>query len=155
MLDQPVSLPVPEAKVNMDPNYEKQLRTLRDQAAAEFTAASEGGQVRWLRPLNWNGDGFDYQNMEIPFDRSAATAGCLKAISDPSAPGVRADVTAATTMIDYLATMERAFRSRMTLRGPRAVAHALGRRRGHGQDTGVLINCGVEYIRALLKQANA
>lgn len=145
----------PAAKVDMDPNYERRLRELRDHAAAELAARSRGEQVRWNRPPSLTTGVFAIQALEAPFRRTAANDACVAAISDPKNPGVTGDVVAATTMIETLAGMERAFRMRHTMRRPRAMAHALARLKGHGDPDGAFGRNGVEYIRQVLKQARA
>lgn len=137
----------------MDPNFEKRLRDLQLHAAQEYAARGEGGQVQWFRPGGWDGDLTDLEGMGEPFSRAQSNQGCVDAIKDPKQPGTTGDVVAATTMIDYLATMERAFRVRHTFRRCRATALMLGRVRGHGSDNGSFIQTGVEYVRAIIRQA--
>ena len=58
-----------------------------------------------------------------------------------------------TTQIDYLAIMERAFRARHTMSRPRAMLHAMGRKAGHGSNTGPLVRGVLEHVRGLVKQS--
>lgn len=147
--------PRPAAKVGMDANFEKRLRELREHAQAERLARSRGGQVRWFRPSDWDGDVFDHAGMGGPFSRDAANAEAVDAVKDPKAPGTTADTIAAAIMIETLAVMERAFRARHTLSRCRAVAHVLARKQNHGAAGGTFIQNGVEYARAALRQARA
>jgi hypothetical protein len=147
--------PTPQAKVDMDPGYEKNLRALRDQAAAESEARRTGGQVRWDRPPGADGSGFDLGAMSRPFDRRPINEAGVAAISNPAEPGTTGDVVAALTMIETLACAQRAYLMRHTMTRSRAVAHAAGRKRGHGSDTGVYARNGVEYLRQILKQSRA
>ena len=137
----------------MDPNFEKQLRALKDHAKNEYAARSVGGQVRWFRPAEWNGNPFDYAGLHAPFARDHANQGILAAIKDPTSPGTTGDVVAAVTMIDALSAMEQSFKARHTLRRARAMAHHLGRKLGHGDDNGPLVQLGMEYVRTVLAQA--
>lgn len=138
----------------MDPNFEKRLRDLQQAAKAEYEGQSSGaGTTHWFRPQEWTGDVFKLEALHEPFDRKKANEDYQKAVKDPEAPGTTGDVVATTTMIDYLAAMEAAFRVRHTMRRPRAMAHMLGRKRGHGSEKGPLIQCGVEYLRGVLKQS--
>lgn len=145
----------PQAKVDMDPVYETRLRELQQHAAAELAARGVGGQVKWDRPDGWTAGPFAVQAIEVPFSRAVSNEAAVAAIADPKNPGVTGDLVAAATMIETLACMERAFRSRHTMRRPRAVAQMLSRRKGHGDPTGVFGRNGVEYVRQILKQARA
>lgn len=140
------------SRVAMDPNFELRLRELRDQAAVEAAARAAGKAVPWMRPGPWAGDPTDPGGYGVPFDRTAVNAAAVAAM-DPQAPGTTGDVVAATTMIGALAGMERAFRSRHTLRRTRATAHLVARKRAHGGPDGVLTGNGVGYLREVLKQS--
>lgn len=146
-------MPTPKSVVTMDPNFEKQLRRLKAAAAAAYAGGSTGGQVPNYTPVGWNGDPFDYAGLGVPFSRAAANDGMVKAMADAANPGTTGDVVAGAVMVNELAVMERAFRVRHTLRRCRATAHALGRKRGQGADTGPFVQLGVEYVRGILKQA--
>lgn len=143
----------PSSKASMDPTFEKQVRKLKTAAKAEHDAGVVGEQVKWFRPENWAGNPLDLDALSDPFDRTKANQDYTDAVSDAANPGVNGDVVATTTMIDYLGVMERAFRTRHTLRRCRATAHALGRKRGQGDDRGPFVQLGIEYIRSVLKQA--
>jgi hypothetical protein len=146
------NVPTPVSKASVDPNYENRLRDLKTAAAAEAAARSRGEPVAWDRPAGWNGDVFDFAGFAPPYAADKATADYLAAVSDPASPGTPGDVVATTTMLDYLAVMERAFRVRHMTR-PRAVAHAIGRKAGHGSDTGPIVQAGLESVRRTLRQA--
>jgi len=139
----------------MDPNFEKQVRKRKTDAAAEAQARAGAGQAKWDRPAGWAGDPFDYAAMHAAFNRDQANEQLVEAVKDPASPGTTGDVVACSTMINRLSTMERAFKVRHTLRRCRAVAQAVGRKKGHGADTGPLIQLNTEYVRALLRQAKA
>lgn len=143
----------PVSKAQMDPNFEKQFRALKDHAAAKSVALQAGGQPRYFRPHGWAGDPADVEAMAVPFNRDAANQGLVDAISDHLNPGTTGDVVACSVMIDELSVMERAFRVRHTLRRCRGTAHTAGRLAGHGSPSGPFIQLGVEYVRAILKQA--
>lgn len=143
----------PASKLEMDPNYEKQLRALKDAAKDEYEGRKTGSQAKWFRPPGWGGDVFDYEALSTPFSRDKANDGVVDAMKDPKSPGTTGDVVAGTVMIDRLACLERAFRARTTLRRCRAVAHTLARKKGQGDDRGPFIQLGVEYVRSVMKQA--
>lgn len=145
--------PKPVSKVNMDPNFEKQLRKLRTDAAAEAAGRITGDQVKWDRPDGWAGDPFDYDGLHTPFSREQANQEMVLAIKDAKNPGTTGDVVAASTMINRLSCMERAFKVRHTLRRCRGTAHLASRKQGHGSEKGPYAQLGTEYVRALLRQA--
>ena len=144
--------PRPSSKASMDPKFENLLREFMKRSLEEYQKRKMGRQVKWYRPKGWNGDIFDVEGMSPPFDRSKANGDFVLAVQDPANPGVSGDLVATTTMIDYLACAERAFRQRF-MRRPRAVAHLLGRKKGHGQQQGPFMQNGIEYVRSVLRQA--
>lgn len=143
----------PVSKADIDPVFEKRLRDIQQAAAAEHDQRSVGGQVLWDRPTGWAGVLTDFQAMHTAFARDKANADYLEATKDPKHPGTTGDIAATTTMIDYLATLERAFKVRHTLRRPRAMAHTLARKYGHGHQHGPLIQSVLEHVRRTLRQA--
>lgn len=145
--------PTPQSKADIDPNFERQLRKRKQDAKAEYDGVSAGDRAKWDRPVGWSGDVFDYAGMHQAHNRDKANQGLVDAVKDASAPGTTGDVVVCSVMINRLATMERAFKVRHTLRRIRATAHTLGRKLGHGNDTGPYIQLGVEYARELLRQA--
>lgn len=148
-----MAIATPTAKAEVDPNFEKRLRDLKTHAKTEAAARPKGQPVKWFRPQGWNGDPHDWEGLGEPFDRTKANTDYENAVKQPDQPGTSGDIAATTTMIEELAAMERAFRVRHTLRRPRAVAHMLGRKQGHGSDQGPLIVSGLEYVRSLLARA--
>lgn len=145
------------SKADVDPNFETQVKELQTQNAAIAPAALLGQQTQWLMPkhADWTGDLFDWDNMGKPFNRDASNKAFRDAISDAKSPGTTGDMAVTTTQIDILAIMERSFRARHTMSRPRAFAHAMGRRKGHGNDKGPLVQCQLEYIRGLVKESRS
>lgn len=143
----------PVSRVDVDPNFEKQLRKLKEDAAAHEGALRTGGQVTWMRPLDWAGDPFDYESIHRALNRDTANAQFVDAVKDANNPGTVGDLIAATLMVDYLGTMERAYKNRVTMGRCRRVAHLAGRKRGHGSDTGPLVQSALEYARRVVKKS--
>jgi hypothetical protein len=143
---------MPQSRADVDPNFETQLKQLQQQAQKDSTHVVTGGTVQWMMPelKEWSGDLFDWKGMSSPFDRSVSNQAFSKAISDPANPGTTGDGVVASLQIDYLATLERAFRSRHTMRRPRAVCHAAARKADHGNAKGALL-ASLEYVRGLVK----
>lgn len=143
----------PASKVDVDPNFEKQLRKLKEDAAAASLALRQGGQVKWMRPFGWEGDPTDYESIHTALNRDKANDQFIDAVKDANVPGVVGDTISATLMIDYLATMERAYKNRATMTHCRRLAHLAGRKKGHGSDTGPLVQSSLEYLRRVVKKA--
>lgn len=144
----------PKSKADVDPNFEKRIRDVKNHAAAEAESQDTGQQTKWFRPQGWDGNVFDTEGMATAYSREAANQSFLEAVKDPENPGTTGDVVATLTMISTLAGMERAARLRH-MRRPRAIAHMLGRKAGHGDDRGPLVQCNLEYVRGTLKQGKA
>lgn len=152
----------PQAKADVDPNFSSQIKSLQAQNAANATAIVQGQQGQWMMPVlesasenggEWSGDLFDLEGIGEAFDRSQANQWFTDAISDSTNPGTSGDQVVCQMQVDYLAMMERSFRSRHTMSGPRAVMHAMGRRAGHGSDSGPLIQSVLEVVRSLVKES--
>lgn len=141
------------SKVDMDPNYDLQLRSLREQAAAEAEAVLSGQPSQWMRPSGWAGDLDDWKAMEVPFASTTADQQFVDAVKDPTTSGVVGDVIAAATMIEYLSVMERAFRSRHAGGRIRNIIHAQARKAGQGSAEGSFTQIGLEYPRRIIKRA--
>lgn len=143
------------SRVDVDPNFELQVRALRAAFGSLADATLTGGQPRWMTPelLGWSGDTEDREGMSAPFARDQANAQFVEAVADPLEPGTTADLVAATTMIDWLACMERAYRARHTMPRNRAALHAASRYAGHASEQGALTTCALEYVRRIVRQA--
>ncbi len=144
-----------KSRVDVDPVFEQQIKALRLACGRAAAAVLEGAQPRWMAPalLGWSGDLNDADGMALPFDRAVANEQFVSAVSDPTSPGTTADLVAATTMIDYLACMERAYRARHTMPRNRALLHAASRLDGHSQEQGALVVCALEYLRRVIRQS--
>jgi hypothetical protein len=158
-----VETPSAKSKAEVDPNFEEQIRRIRDRAKEEGEARENNEQTQWLMPnkqpggvdIEWSGDLFDCEDLSTPFLRDGANDKFEEATKDAEDSGVTGDLIITTLQVDYLACMERAFRCRHTMRRPRAMAHMTGRRKGHGDEKGTLTQVNLEYIRNLLKRAQA
>lgn len=97
----------------------------------------------------WDGSLFNLEDMSKAFDREAIEQDFLKVI-DPAAPGTSGDLMAISLQGDWMATMERAFRSRHST-PVRAWFHALGRRRGHAHVNGTLQKGLLRHVESVLQ----
>jgi len=147
----------PTPKVEMDPNFEKQINARASDAKKEHEKLVLTGQVPWDKPEEWDGDPHDWEKMKDPFKREKANDQFEEAVKDPESPGTSSDLIAATTQIDYLAVMERAFRARHTMSAfqfARPVSHHLTRKRGHGDPKGPFKQAVLQYVRGTLGQGS-
>lgn len=140
------------SKANMDPTFEKRLREMKEWAKEQHEKRVLGEQAKWYRPQGWAGGVLDFFSMAPPWVRAQANNEYVQAVQSAQSPGTTGDVIATTTMIDALATMERSFRQRCTMRRCRSTAHMTSRMKGLGNDKGPLIHNYVEYIRGVLRQ---
>ena len=150
----------PTAKADIDPVFDAQLHKLQELSKEEAETRLKGEQNAWIFPEvspeggeEWTGDLFDWKGMSRMFSREKSNQTFIDATKDAENSGVVGDLIVTLTQIEYLAIMERAFRARHTMRWPRALAHAMGRKSGHGHDRGVFITCGIEYVRGTIGQS--
>lgn len=145
------------SKVDQDPVLQAVLDLLRDQALAEYEGLLAGRQTQWMMPpvsdAAWNGELHDYQAIGLAFSREKTGEAFVKATSNASSPGTTGDLISAVLQADYLGVMERAFRDRHTMSRARAMCHSLGRRRGHGSESGPLARSVKDFIRALINES--
>jgi len=146
----------PKADVDTEV-FEPIIRRLRERAKEEAEARTKNNQTQWLMPEmeNWDGNLFNIEGLSDPFKRDKLGEMFDDATKDGDDSGAVGDLQAITLQTDWLACMERAFRARHTMRRPRAMAHMTGRRRGHGNDRGVLTQCVLEYVRNVVKSTQA
>ena len=118
------------------------------QADATTTALPRPWQVG--SKGTWSGDPLDVSGMTGAFDRSKIGTVMAEIYSGKDKPGTTGDACTMRLQNDYLAAMERAFR---TAKAPlcRTELFAAGRRKGHGSTSGVLLDGVVRYAQDLLK----
>jgi hypothetical protein len=109
-------------------------------------------QRRWCMGSvgNWDGSIFKIKEMGGAFDRNAINQGYEEALTKP---GTVADAMATKHQSDWLAMLERAFRTRHAT-SIRCEVHAAGRKKGHGHKAGP-IGVASRYVEDLLKQGSA
>lgn len=135
--------------------FRKQADALRRYASSNAEALRLQQGASWYAPEKeeWNGDPFLLEELHKPFDRSQHEAEFDAAVSDPQSPGVTGDLAISQLQGDFLAALERAYRSRLRT-SVRNKIHAFARLQGHGADYGV-INVGmVNYVERLIARAN-
>ena len=100
----------------------------------------------------WSGSVFDIPGISLAFCRCKMAEDFKKAVTDVKKPGVSGDLIATQIQGDYLATMERAFRTKHMTR-VRCAMHAAARHNGMGHDTGIFKRGLEGYVTGILKQA--
>ncbi len=151
---------IPNRVSDVDKNFYRQLVALQRQAKEHYDKGKNNQPAGWMMPdkgsSGWEGDLFDWETMiKKVFERDQANEQFKSAVRDPYRPGNTGDLVITTTQIDYLATMGRAFAMRHTMRWPRAMAHAIARRRAQGdQKLGLFQNGILEYVRGLVRHAS-
>jgi len=98
----------------------------------------------------WSGDPFDVTTLSKLFERVEHDDDMIELVRASETPGVVGDLQLISLQGDYLATLERAYRLRMTTRC-RAIAHVASRQRGHGHDGGLFIKGVLGYVSRLAK----
>ena len=149
-------------KSNIDPLFSKQVQELTKKAKKQ-KERRKGEQAEWMMPNkgDWNGDLFKWQEMETMFGKPSRGHGekladmAEEVLRDGESPGMAGDIIAISMQADYLAMMERAFRSRHTMRRPRAWAHAAGVHDGQGKAQGPLKQNANEFISGILKMMSS
>ncbi len=143
----------PVSMVDVDPVFEKRTRDMQSAAAEAEAGYRQGEQVQWMRPEDWDGDVFDYDSPTPSFDTKVCEEAFIQAHSSAKQPGTTGDIITAITQVDYVDTMERAFRARQLYPLSRCMALLAGRKKGHGSKNGVFGGVARNYVRRLSKQA--
>ena len=127
------------------------IDSLQESASQQVAAILEHEAPR--QPVvdknGWDGDLYNLEDISKAFSREELEADFLKAI-DLEAPGVSGDLISISVQGDWLATQERAFRSRHQT-PIRAWLHALARRKGQAHDAGVIRRGLLGYVENLLQ----
>jgi hypothetical protein len=106
----------------------------------------------WMAPPNWEGDVFDFIGIHEAFERKEQNEQYMEIMV--AEDGTLADTMPQKLQIDYIGMMERAFLARHS--SPvRAMMHAAGRRKGHGEPGGVHIGGVLQYAQDLLASAKS
>lgn len=123
---------------SLDTAFLAHLDRLKTVADANADAVCAGTQRQWyLPPLDsWTGDPYDIAGMNYAFDRSALNAAYVAVVSDTLRRGRQGEAMILKLQIDYLAALERAFRTRQSS-SIRAKVHAGIRRKSHGASGGL------------------
>lgn len=133
-----------------DPFLQLILETVRyhSERIARQAAGDPVYPRRWMIPQvnGWDGDLTHPENMAKPFERTALYKAAREAFTANKSIG---KATSASVQAAYMSMLERSFRLRHL--GPaRAIMHAAGRRKGHGNKEGIHTGDILEHIQNLI-----
>ena len=104
----------------------------------------------WMLPPDMETSLYDWKDLHAAFSSDGPNEELLKSVKADD-PGNSGDLIITNTQIDYLSTMERAFRARHTMTFPRNVAHHCSRKSGEGSNAGPLKYGVLEYLKEIKK----
>lgn len=144
------------SKAKIDSRFSDRVKNLEEHAADMAEAHSNQGAPGWLlerlstsinpsNPASIPSNLFGRDQLEQQFDEA----------TNAESPGTSGDLAAIQLQGDWLASLERAVRSRYLTPYTRAMAHASGRLAAAGDETGPLQRCTVDYIEDILKRAGS
>jgi hypothetical protein len=138
-----------------DPEFLDQIEKMEEASAAADEATRLAGQRRWMLPplQGWDGDPQNIPGLNKAFTRDNLNSLYKKIISDMERAGTTGEAMVAKLQIDYIAAMERAYRTRHCS-SVRAKLHAAGRRRGQSQPNGVFTGSVVLWLERLIFAAH-
>lgn len=129
---------------NIQKSAEKLFKHFTDQQAPQQPLVDKA---------EWDGDLFNLEDISKVFDRTELEEDFLAVIDkDQPDKGVIGDLMNISTQGDWLATLERAFRSRHST-PIRAWMHAAARRRGQANNGGVIKRGMLDYVERLVKES--
>lgn len=125
-------------------DFVPQMEQLESTSAAAAEAAFLQGQRQWMYPpLNdWSGHPFDIIGMNSAFTRANLNSIYVQIMSDPNGCGTIGESMVVKLQVDYVAALERAFRTRYCS-SVRAKLHAAARRQGQGNSGAGLFSATV------------
>jgi len=131
---------IPVSKGQIDNTFVQLSLLLQQQAMAMANDINGAAQRPWQSPQasgsSWPGDPLDIPGASAAFDRTKSNQNFVSCINDASSPGTTGDVVGIKVQVDYVGIMERGWRTRQNTT-VRCLAHAAGRRSGHGDGVGI------------------
>ena len=132
------------------------MNALEETSAAAAEATLLTGQRKWMYPsLNgWSGDPQDISGMNNAFDRTNLNNTYIQILNDQNEQGFIGEAMAVKIQIDYIAALERSFRTRHCS-SVRAKIHAAARRQGQGNHNFGLFNVNIQtWLLRLIEAAH-
>jgi hypothetical protein len=138
-----------------DPEFLDQISKMEEASSAADKATTLKGQRQWMYPplQGWDGDPQNITGMNKAFIRAHLNDLYKKILAQASPTGTVGEAMAVKLQVDYIAALERAFRTRHCS-SVRAKIHAASRRRGQGNPDGVFTSSVVLWIERLLFAAH-
>lgn len=135
--------------------FTQQVEQLGHQAEQIWLDYIGTDQSEWQMPprtdeMDWEGDPLDLPRLQEAFNRDEANQAYELLLADKENPGTTGQAAAIKLQIDYVATLERAFRTRHSTYC-RAAAHAAARQRGQGDYSGLFRRHTLAYVQNLLR----
>jgi len=139
------------SKAAVRENFLQHLQQLVDYQQARYEASVQGNGSDFYAPpaSDWSGDLHDQEGLAKAFDRTPQYEDFQYAAT---ASGVQGDFELTILQGDWIAMLERAYRSRHRT-AIRSRLHAAARHRGHAHPAGVLPRGLQGYLEWLDKQA--
>jgi hypothetical protein len=125
------------------------IQEITGQAGDQADMVRGKGTRPWNRPGNVS-DPLDIEGITQGYDRSAIDTNYAELIASGDDPGTCGDAISLKTQGDYIAEMERGFRARHAT-PVRCIGHAMARRKGHSQDTGVFRGGVLQHVQDALQ----
>lgn len=132
--------------------FDRQVDNLRKYAENDSKAGvRDGVWPEWFAPYktSWDGNPFDIEGLAEEFSRQQHAQEFNSALTGSNS-GTLGDLAVSTIQGDFLAQMERAYRSRLRS-SVRNKIHAAGRRLVQGSENGVVALGIKNYIDLLIK----
>lgn len=139
----------------IDDDFANHIDAMESVSTAASQATNLTGQRKWMYPpLNgWSGDPLDILGMDQAFNRDNLNSQYRSVIGMMNQAGKIGESMAVKLQVDYIAALERGFRTRHCS-SVRAKIHSSARRKGLGESTGPLNNGVVVYLNRLLEAAH-
>jgi len=138
-----------------DPEFMDQITELESVSKAADEAAMLIGQRKWMYPplQGWDGDPRKISDMNKAFVRKNLNKTYVTIMSDTTQKGTIGEIMILKLQIDYIASLERAFRTRFCS-SVRARMHSAARRRGQGNPQGLFTGSIVLWLKRILTAAH-
>lgn len=145
------------------PQFQDHLAAIAAFSNAAADATQLSGQRMWMLPPvsaqdtyypgTWDGDPWSWVSMIYAWNRAEINDDYSTIIGDPAQEVGSGEAMVVKLQMDYIATMERAFRTRHAS-SVRCRIHAAARRIGHGSATGPLQGTIVTWLTRIWEAAN-
>ena len=144
----------PLAKIHN--RFRLQVEALRSAASEMAASVTDEHQRPWmtLDHGSWSGNPFDIPGMTGAFDRDDINQHYAEMLSDPANLGSLGSSLALKLQVDWLAVLERAFRTRHAS-SVRCAVHAAARRKGHSSGAGIFSIGTLGYVQNIIQKGSS